>query len=401
MSNSEQREIPVEQLTIGLTVKLPLSWKNHPFLFNKIEIKEEAEIELIKSLGVTYVILISGEELLPEVKPVESIDPQNEIEKAEADPQFLIKKSLRLSQKRFIESVNQSQAAFGQIGSDPEGGYRSSAGLVEELLEHMLEFDEPTLALVSAGESDVNITQHSISVSVIALMIAKALQLPKANLRTIALACLYHDIGKLKVPDVIRRKKGKLTKHEHNFMKMHPNFGYEMLHKTGLYQEEVLQAILHHHEFIDGSGYPDGMKGKKIPLITQIISLANDYEDILSQEKLRSPQVALALLFKKRAGKHAESLIAVLVKLLGIYPPGTLVELADHSIGKVMMTTKDVKQPHVLACKSDGSDVRLRFLSEEQLSIEKMIKFDELSEGAVKALQADMEVSFYFGGLVN
>ena len=398
VAKAEQIHLPLSKLQIGLTVKLPLSWKNHPFLFNRVEIKQEAQIELIKSLGVPYVILLSGHELLPE--EVEEVVEQ-EVKQVvkEVDLKALVRKSLRLSQQRFVQCVGESRTAFSKVGSDPEGAYRSSVTLVEEMLDHMLEIDTPFLALVSAGESDASVTQHGISVAVVALMIAKAMDMSKSDMRDIALGCLYHDIGKLRVPDIIRRKKGPLNEHETNFLKKHPNFGYETLNKSGLYNQTVLNIVLHHHEFIDGTGYPDGLKGNKIPMVTQVVSLANDYDRQLWTESNRSPQVALGYLFKNRAGKHSKALIAVLVKILGIYPPGTLVELSDQSVGKVMMTTKEVKQPQVWACKPDGSEASLRFLTKEKVLVEKVLKLEDLSDGAMKALQADMGISFYFSGV--
>jgi HD-GYP domain-containing protein (c-di-GMP phosphodiesterase class II) len=232
-------------------------------------------------------------------------------------------------------------------------------------------------------------------------MIAKAMKLNQSDMRDIALGCLYHDVGKLKVPDAIRRKKGALTEHEVNFMKMHPNYGYDMVSKSGLFPEQVLNIILHHHEFIDGSGYPDGLKGDKIPLTTQIVSLSNDFDQQLWAEDVRSPQVALGYLFKNRAGKHDKELMACLVQILGIYPPGTIVQLSDMSIGKVMMTTKEVKQPQVWACEPDGSESSLRFLMQEKVTVEQVLKVEELSGGAIKVLQPEMGISFYFNGVPN
>ncbi len=210
MARVEQVHLPLAKLQIGLTIKLPLSWKNHPFLFNRVQIKEEVQIELIKSLGVPYVILLSGHELLPEEEE-SSNESEEEVEQQtpEVDIKMEVRKSLRLSQQRFIKSVNDTRTAFSKTGSDPEGAYRSSAAIVEEMLEHMSEVELPELALVSAGESDSSITQHGISVAVVALMIAKTMNLNMSDMRDIALGCLYHDIGKLKVPDTIRRKRGR------------------------------------------------------------------------------------------------------------------------------------------------------------------------------------------------
>lgn len=401
VAKAEPIQIPLSKLQIGLTVKLPLSWKNHPFLLNRIKIEEDAQIELIKSLGVPYVIVLSGDELLEE-EDSEEIS-QVKVDEVVVDPVAEAKqqarKSLRLSQKRFIDSLNESRSMFGKIGSDPEGAYREAATLVENLLDHMHEFKHPHLALVSAGESDNSVTQHGISVAVIALMIAKAMEMPKSDMRDIALGCLFHDIGKLRVPESIRRKNTPLTTSEVNFLKMHPNFGNDMLSKTGLFNKAVLNIVLHHHEFIDGSGFPDGLTEKKIPIGTQLVSLANDYDDQLWTDVSRSPQVALGYLFKNHAGKHSETLIAVLVKLLGIYPPGTLVKLSDGCVGKVMMTTSSVKQPQVWACNIDGGEPSLRFLIQEEVFVESVLKVEELQENALKVLQVDKGISFYFSGM--
>lgn len=400
MAKPEPLQIPLSQLQIGLTVKLPLSWTNHPFLRNRVDIKSNAEIALIRSLGVPYVIVIKGAELisieeeLPLEEPAE-LEPIID----EPDVRQELRKSMRLSQKRFVTCINDSRSIFSKVVTDPEGAYRLSATLVEDLLTHVKETDNPSLALVGSGENDVSVTQHGVSVAVLAMMIGQALNLPAKDLRDIALGSLFHDIGKLKVPDVIRRKRGALSDSEANFLQKHPNFGYEMMNRSGLFPPEVLHIILHHHELLDGTGYPEGLKGNKIPMTTQIVSLANDFDTQLNQSHIASPQVALGYLFKNRVGKHAQPLIAVLVKILGIYPPGTLVRLTDNCVGKVMMTTKEVKQPHVWACAPDGSDATLRLLIEEDVNIDQVVKIEDLTEGAIKSLKASGAISFYFSAV--
>ena len=399
MARADKVHLPLAKLQLGITIKLPISWKNHPFMFNRIKIKEEAQIDLIKSLGISYVILLSGHELIPaEEEKVEEVEQVVE-EAPEVDVKVLARKSLKVSQQRFIQSVNDSRTAFTKTGSDPEGAYHSGMSIVKGMMEHMCEVDTPQLALVSAGESDASITQHGISSAVVSLMMAKVLGVSESDMSDIALGCLYHDVGKLKVPDNIRNKKGPLSDHEVNFVKTHPNFGYDMLSKSGLFPESALNIVRHHHEFVDGSGYPDGLVGDKIPLGTQIVSLANDFDSQLWSESIRSPQVALAFLFKKRAGQHDDSLVASLVKVLGIYPPGTIVKLSDGKVGKVMMTTKEVKQPQVWACDTDGAHSGLKLLIEDDVTIEQVIKMEELSEGAMKTLQPEMGISFYFNSV--
>ncbi|QYJ80075.1 HD-GYP domain-containing protein [Shewanella acanthi] len=399
MTKAAQKKLQLSELQLGMRVKLPLSWTEHPFLWNRVDINSAAQIEMIRGLGVPFVYLLSGEvseEVIDEeLAPVEAIEELPLQRDLKADT----RKAMRLSQKRFLEGVNHCRSAFGKIVSDPEGAYRLSSELVENLLGHLQEIEKPFLTLVGMDEKNVSVTQHSMSVAVLGMMIGQALDLPAKDLRDIALGSLFHDIGKLKVPDIIRNKRGALTTHEANYLQMHPNFGNEMMGRSGLFPKEVLNIVLHHHEFIDGSGFPDGLVGNKIPMVTQIVSLANDYDHQLTGQENTSPQIALGYLFKNRASKHSEALIAVLVKILGIYPPGTIVLLSDDSVAKVIMTTKEVSQPQVWACKADGSEASLRFLIDEGVTVQKTLRFDELTEGAIRTLQVDKGISFYFSSL--
>lgn len=394
MAKAELTQIPVSEMVIGLTVKLPLSWTSHPFFRSKVKLEQQVQIEMIKGLDVDFVYVIDGHDLLPVVEAPVDVESPAEEQIQEVDYRPLAKKSMRVSQQRFIKCVNDSRTVFSKVVSDPEGAYREAATLVESLVEHLYESDTPHLTLVSSGEADVSVTQHGISVSVLSMMIAHALALSKKEVRDIALGSLFHDIGKLKVPEEIRRKRGELSDVETNFLKKHPNFGYDMLTRSGLFPEAMLDIVLHHHEYIDGSGFPDGLTEAKLLMTTQVVSLANDYETLLS--KYHTPQIALGILFKNHSSKHSDKLISVLVKILGIYPPGTIVRLTDDSMAKVMMTTADVKQPHVWACDSTGGNPGFRFLINEDVQVKEVIKIDELTEGATKTLQTNNPISFYF-----
>lgn len=402
MAKAELVQIPASQMVVGLTVKLPLKWTQHPFFINRIQLKSQLQIELIRGLELTYVYVISGHELLPEtLEATDNIPEETEVTpkaKPPVDSKTAAIKAMRLGQQRFLNGINESRAVFSKIGTDPDGAYREAATLVENLVEHLHETQTPYLALVGSGEIDVSVTQHGISVGVLSLMIGHSLGLPKAELRDLALGSLFHDFGKLKIPDAIRRKRGELTEPERNYLKMHPNLGFDLLSACSLYPKSVMNIVLHHHEFIDGSGYPDHLKEKDIPQLTQIVSLVNHYESLLTQFTF-SPQLALGTLFKSHGSKHSQQLIAALVKVLGIFPPGTLVSLSDGSIGKVMMTTREVTQPHVWSCNHGGGEASLRFLLEEETTVSSVLKLEELTEGALKTLQADSPISFYFSAL--
>ncbi|MCL1048424.1 DUF3391 domain-containing protein [Shewanella abyssi] len=396
---SKDVKLPLSQLSVGLTIKLPLLWTNHPFVFNQFVIETVAQIELIKSLNISYVYLIAGKALDTMIAAQPAVAAVEKSAEEYAKERLLaLRKSLRASQQRFQKCGVECRTAFSKIGAEPEGAYRSAATLVEILMDHLKETPTPHLALVSSGEESA-ITEHGVSVAVLSMMLGSLLECTDSQLRDMGMGALFHDIGKRKVPDVIRRKKSNLSDHEVNFLKMHPKFGYDMMTRQNLFPEAVLDIVLHHHEWADGSGYPHGLKGASIAFTTQIVALANDFELLLKGAGQRSPQVALGYLFKNRAGKHEPRLISALVKVLGIYPPGTLVLLSNSQVAKVLVTTSIVKQPHVLACDESGDNSSVRYLINEDVSIEKVIKIDDLSKMALKILDPSADISFYFSSV--
>jgi len=120
----------------------------------------------------------------------------------------------------------------------------------------------------------------------ISLSIARKLGFGKEELDDLEIACFFHDVGKLKIPDAILQKEGKLDAAEFRVMKRHPEYGAEILgHATFL--GKYVATVRHHHEWYDGSGYPDGLKGDLIPLFAAIISLADAYDAMTSDRPYR------------------------------------------------------------------------------------------------------------------
>ena len=398
-TSSSLPEIPVSDIKVGQTIKLPLSWTNHPFLRNKVFLKSEVEIEMIKGLGVPHVILLEdvSNNQAPQTQQtdVSTVEESNEAPQV-LDESKLLKKSLLSSQKRFSNSISDNKAVHSKVVTDPEGAYRLSSSTVESLLSHMLEVDKPYLTLVEGNDTAVSVSQHCVSVAVVSMLMARILKVDEDLIRDIALGSLLHDYGKFKIPDSILRKRGELTASERNFYNLHPNYGVKVLSGQEYVSKISLHIIGHHHEFIDGSGYPDGLKAKQIPLSTQIVSLVNEFDNLLSDDRFSTPQIALGHLFKNGAKRHSANLISALVKIMGIYPPGTLVKLSDGTVGKVMVTGEQVKKPNVLSCEPNGLNISLKVLSQDDIEIEKVITVNDISDDAKISLRAANPISFYF-----
>jgi diguanylate cyclase (GGDEF)-like protein/putative nucleotidyltransferase with HDIG domain len=154
--------------------------------------------------------------------------------------------------------------------------------------------------------------EHSQRVSQISVLIAKALTLMRAaDIKGLEQAGLFHDIGKISIPDKILNKPGKLTNEEYDIIKTHTEVGYQILRAADEYSGLAIHA-LHHHEHWDGSGYPKGLKGKDIPLFSRIICVADAYDAMTSDRPYRkkmSEEFAISEI-KKCSGTQFDPKIA-------------------------------------------------------------------------------------------
>jgi putative nucleotidyltransferase with HDIG domain len=169
--------------------------------------------------------------------------------------------------------------------------------------------NELTKIVKQVEEKDQYTYQHSARVQTYSVRIAKQLQLSKDSLENLYFASLFHDVGKIHVPEEILNKPGKLTGEEFDILKKHSADGCEMVKST--YYSHIGEIILQHHERLDGSGYPYGLKGDKILLEAQIISIADAYDAMTSDRVYRKGMAPILAIteIKKLSGRHYQGAI--------------------------------------------------------------------------------------------
>jgi putative nucleotidyltransferase with HDIG domain len=155
----------------------------------------------------------------------------------------------------------------------------------EEIEEAYVSIVRVVAAAIDARDSYT--LGHSTRVSELAVAFATELGLTEQEREDIEIACLFHDVGKIRIPDSILHKAGKLAPHELREMQRHPEYGAEILGKAPSLRR-FIPAVRHHHEWYDGGGYPDGLSGDKIPLAAAIISLADAYDAMTSDRPYRT-----------------------------------------------------------------------------------------------------------------
>lgn len=228
-------------------------------------------------------------------------------------------------------------------------------------------------SLVRLKSSYGYIFGHCVNVAILAMTIGRQMRLERAKLHDLGVAAILHDVGKTLVSQKILQKAGPLTDKEFGEMKLHPELGAELLTKTPGVTEDAVSVALQHHEKFDGTGYPEERSREEIHLYARITAVADVYDAMTSdrayQKKLR-PDIVLQKMYIWRDANYEPKLLERLIKCLGIYPIGTLVELNTGEIAMVKATNhSNPLQPRLLML-FDEDKMRIRAPYELDLKTE-------------------------------
>ncbi|UBO72596.1 HD-GYP domain-containing protein [Aeromonas rivuli] len=403
----------IEQLRIGHYVHLPVGWQQHPFLFNAFKIKDQQQLDIIRHLDLALLTVDTDKSDLPLAPllqgddPVElppaghSPAPSHATETALFDDKAW-RRSLRSADKAFGQSMSDLREALGALNLKPDEGLANVAQLVRNVAARLREHQGPLgLHLIRSVHSDI-LLQHSLNIAFIAMLMARELEMDPLAIEEVGLAGLVHDIGELRVPSQISQKRGELTRSEQNYLNMHPQYGLEMLNQWQAFEPRIRQVAHLHHERLDGSGFPLGIKGGEIPPLARLIGLVDYFDELLHPRGTSqpvAPNQAISQLYKLSQKKFEQPLVKLLIKLLGVYPPGSLVQLSDGVLALVVSTepTQPLKPkilPYAKGQRSEG--VPLIDLREDERTIIASLKPEELDDAQRHFFNPGRRFCYYF-----
>ncbi|MGI9213298.1 MAG: HD-GYP domain-containing protein [Methylococcaceae bacterium] len=193
---------------------------------------------------------------------------------------------------------------------------------------------------------------HSLDTAILSILMAQAMEKPEEEIELIAASALTMNVGMLTLQEQLLKRSDKLTATEKTKIHQHPEGSVDLLRKAGISDENWLNCVRDHHEKIDGSGYPSGLTGADIPECAQIVSLADRYSACLSPRRYRPGMLATEVmrgLFIEQASTIDVMLAGQLVKVLGVYPPGSFVRLQNGEIAVVVRRGKMGTTPLVIS----------------------------------------------------
>lgn len=174
-------------------------------------------------------------------------------------------------------------------------------------------------SFIQTTPSIYRIESHSVNVFILSIFLGQKLNLQRVELQQLALAALIHDIGIAGIDESIIEKDGKLDEYEFEKVQEHPKVGVQIASKNMIRGKRVLDAVLYHHENLDGSGYPEGLKGNEIPLFAQIIGLCDAFDALTTEKIYRSKYSsfdAIMLIHKEMAHHFDPNIVKTFIQLL-------------------------------------------------------------------------------------
>lgn len=336
------KKIAISEVRTGMFVaSVDGPWFKHSLWKTRFLVKDEEELERLRASGVKEIFIDTskGRDVArpqaaapaPVVTPAPEPAPKPKTRGSMADELDNANKVL----KRSKEVVN---TLFAEARMGNAVNTSGCAPIVNDIVNSVDHNANALVSLCRLKTADEYTYMHSVSVCALMVSLGRQLGLDDETVRDAGMAGLLHDLGKAVMPQEIINKPGKLTDEEFTIIKSHPVRGHEMLIESGVDNERVLDVARHHHERMDGKGYPDSLVADKLSLIARMSAVCDVYDAVTSDRPYKSGWDPAESVSKMATwqGHFDPMVLQTFIKTIGIYPVGSLVRMASGRLGVVV-----------------------------------------------------------------
>lgn len=380
-------KVPVGDLRVGMFVcKLDKDWLDTPFLLQGFKIEEEQDIDVI----CQHCNHVWVDELKSSVVAKGPSSSVGSASFARSDSKIFVHEvPVEEERRRIFGTFRRARALTKSLLDDVRmEGILNTEGAretVNECVKSVIRHPDALQWMSKMRDESEYTAEHSLNVCILAIAFGRQLGMTEQELHNLGMCGLLHDVGKMKVPAEVLNKPGKLNPEEMDMMMEHSIHGRQLLVESAEMFPGVVDVAFTHHEREDGSGYPRQLSGANIGRMAKIISIVDAYDAMTADrcyQQAKTSTEAIKIIYDER-GKHFDEALALkFLQTVGLYPPGSIVELHTGEVGIVIESNQRFRQLPRLVMLRDGKKnplskqhtVDLALIESGELPREKLIK---------------------------
>ena len=343
-----RKKISVSEVRIGMYIdEICGSWMDHPFWKKSFLLESDKDLATLQNSSISEVWIDTGLGCDVEVgshaifEDDVAKDVENELSRISASTpaQIPLHKELDHARALLAEGKTAITSMFNEVRMGNAIKISEAEPLVDEISLSIARNPEAFLNLARLKNVDDYTYLHSVAVCGLMIALGKTLGMSGRDLKDVGIAGLMHDVGKALIPNEVLNKPGKLTDEEFEVVKGHPRKGWEVLNVAEGANAIALDVCLHHHERVDGKGYPERLSGDNLTLFARMGAVCDVYDALTSNRCYKAgwePAETIRKMAEWREGHFDEKVFHAFVKTIGIYPSGSLVRLKSGSLAIVL-----------------------------------------------------------------
>lgn len=336
LNSTEQQnllEVPVHNLEAGMYVAgLDRPWLETPFAVQGFYVLNQEDIDFVAQ-HCAYVMVD------PRRRTKSKAIPTKERARRTYKDQSSLKNELKSAEVDLTSAAESMSKVFAQLKTGGHLDLKIVQSAINPLIESVLRNNEAMAALVRMKKKGEYLYNHSLSVAVWATILGRHLGLARKQLERLALGSALLDVGMASVDDRLTQSTGKLSEGDFASIRQHVALGVDLLKLKGDLPDEVIQTVAFHHERHDGSGYPNGISGKQIPMFARIAGLVDSYDAMITPRpyaQCRTSFEAVQELADQKEHLFQGALVEQFLQAIGLFPTGSVVQLNSGEVGVIV-----------------------------------------------------------------
>jgi putative nucleotidyltransferase with HDIG domain len=371
-----KKKIHVADVKPGMFIhEICANWLDHAFWKGAFALDSTDGLKKLERSGIKEVWIDTDRGLDVESHtPVQTQEDEKQLidnvlheaiaEPPKIEPRMVMDEEMSGARKLLAASRKTLVSMFHETRMGHALGLEEAGAVANEINESISHNPNALISLVRLKNKNEYTYMHSIAVCALMTALGRQLDIKGKELHHLGMAGLFHDIGKVMIPETVLNKPGTLTEVEFATMKQHPALGWNMLKKLPGIDDAILDVCLRHHERTDGTGYPHQPSGEALSLGARMAAVCDVYDAITSDRCYKSawePSEAIRKMASWQNGHFDLKVFHAFVKTVGIYPVGTLIRLKSGHMGVVIdQTEKSLATPIVKVFFSLKSNSHIR-----------------------------------------